>query len=356
MTHLIPVLMAVLIAASVGNFFTLSVYDTLLREKGLPYIPAIKNSKLMKKTVGYVMKTKLHLITTDMTYGYLQDLLKHSEEGVYPLVNNSTERIFLCQIQRFALERHLFKHELAYRKSKTDTDSDESSDEDENELAEKLKKINVVFDDDIKRISKRHKEQNREKKRRRREKKREQEEREKETIKQNVQKHIATLIHQLHSDQPTQPLDEPSPISLTPQQIALASASPEALLKQTESIADTIIQSTKKLRSPKQRMVSREEFFDQPCGFDKLAVYLASHGVTGQTEDTVIPTVDGSKPTTEGDNTGVDLCPYTVLETSPLSKVHFMFAVMGLSHVWVVREGRLEGLVTKEDLMNMEKD
>jgi len=104
-------------------------------------------------------------------------------------------------------------------------------------------------------------------------------------------------------------------------------------------------------------MVSREEFFDQPCGFDKLAIYLASHGVTGQTEDTVIPAVDGSKPTgVEVDNTGVDLCPYTVLETSPLSKVHFMFAVMGLSHVWVVREGRLVGLVTKEDLMNMEKD
>jgi len=117
------------------------------------------------------MKTKLHLITTDMTYGSLQDLLKHSEESVYPLVNNSNERIFLCQIQRFALERHLFKHELAYRKSKTDTDSDESSDEDENELAERLKKINVVFDEDIKRISKRHKEENREKKKKKKSKK-----------------------------------------------------------------------------------------------------------------------------------------------------------------------------------------
>jgi len=52
----------------------------------------------------------------------------------------------------------------------------------------------------------------------------------------------------------------------------------------------------------------------------------------------------------------VDLCPYTVMETSPLSKVHFMFAVMGLSHVWVVREGRLMGFVAKEDLMNMEKE
>jgi len=49
LTYLLPVLLCVLIAASVGNFFTASVYDTLLREKGLPFIPAIKNSKLMKK-------------------------------------------------------------------------------------------------------------------------------------------------------------------------------------------------------------------------------------------------------------------------------------------------------------------
>jgi len=126
-------------------------------------------------------------------------------------------------------------------------------------------------------------------------------------------------------------------------------------LKLSDSITESIIQS-KKLKKPPPRIVSREEFFDQSCGFDKLAIYLASHGVS-QVEETIIPTVDGSKPTeAEGDNTGVDLCPYTVLETSPLSKVHFMFAVMGLSHIWVVREGRLVGLVAKEDLMNMERE
>jgi len=127
-------------------------------------------------------------------------------------------------------------------------------------------------------------------------------------------------------------------------------------LKLSDSITESIIQSKKLKKPQQQRIISREEFFNQSCGFDKLAIYLASHGVS-QVEETIIPTVDGSKPTqAEGDNTGVDLCPYTVLETSPLSKVHFMFAVMGLSHIWVVREGRLVGLVAKEDLMNMEKE
>lgn len=42
LTHLLPVLLSVLIASSVGNFCTLSVYDELLREKGLPFMPPIR--------------------------------------------------------------------------------------------------------------------------------------------------------------------------------------------------------------------------------------------------------------------------------------------------------------------------
>jgi len=362
MTHLLPVLMTVLIAASVGNFFTASVYDTLLREKGLPYIPAIKNSKLMKKTVGYVMNSDLKLITTEMTYNQLQSLLKHSEETVYPLVNNLKEKIFLCQIQRFALERHLFKHELAFRKSKMETDSEEdTSDEEEYELATNLKKIHISIDDDLQKRKLRRKQEKRDKKRRQKAKKREQEQREKEILRKNVQQHILNLQSSpssaLLSPLPSSE-EDPSgtPLNLSPEQIAIASSSPEILLKLSESITDSILQAKKLKKKPQQRIISREEFFDQPCGFDKLAIYLASHGLS-QVEETIIPTVDGSKPTeAEGDNTGVDLCPYTVLETSPLSKVHFMFAVMGLSHIWVVREGRLVGLVAKEDLMNMEKE
>jgi len=219
-------------------------------------------------------------------------------------------------------------------------------------IATNLKKIHISIDDDIERRKQRHKQEKRDKKKRRKVRKLEKEQRERELLRQNVQQHILQL-----QSNPSATLAEADPalLNLTPQQLNLAATSPEALLKLSQTITETII-SSKKLTIPKHRIATREEFFDQSCGFDKLAIYLASHGVS-QTEETVIPTVDGSKPTeAEGDNTGVDLCPYTVLETSPLSKVHFMFAVMGLSHVWVVREGRLVGLVAKEDLMNMEKD
>jgi hypothetical protein len=46
-----------------------------------------------------------------------------------------------------------------------------------------------------------------------------------------------------------------------------------------------------------------------------------------------------------------DPCPFMVDPASPLGKVHFMFAVLGLSHAWVVRRGKLHGVLTKKALL-----
>jgi len=382
MTHLLPVLITVLIAASVGNFFTLSVYDTLLREKGLPFIPAIKNNKLMKKTVGFIMNTDLHLVTTEMNYHDLQDLLKRSEEPVYPLVDNKRDRIFLCQIQRFALERHLFKHELDYRRllAEYENSDSSSSSDDGNVMGTKLMRIEDPSD--TARRLQRHRQERRERRRRRRQRR---EERQRQELQQHVQKQLQLyLVQQPQTQQqpmvpvnpflqPDQPPPSPTP-QIQPQPVVIVDPSvqelarsfqeppsSEKILEQSQKLADKILESTKKRDKHKKKhkkikkLQTHDEFFSQSCGFENLAKYLASHGVAGN-EETVQPALDPTRATEgEGEN-AVDLCPYTVMETSPLNKVHFMFAVMGLSHVWVVREGRLMGLVAKEHLMNMEKE
>uniref|UniRef100_A0A6B2KYD2 Chloride channel protein n=1 Tax=Arcella intermedia TaxID=1963864 RepID=A0A6B2KYD2_9EUKA len=346
MTHLLPVLMTVLIAASVGNFFTLSVYDTLLREKGLPYIPAIKNSKLMKKTVGYVMTTDMHLLTTDMNYHDLQHLLKNSEEHVYPLVNNKDERIFLCQIQRFALERHLFKQEISYRQLVTHLeDSSSDSSDDDHAMADNLKVIGISIDADLERRRRRHKEEKRERRRRRKEKKLKQKEKELLAIQQKLEMSIQQAKLQGTSEAIP---GSPSPLPLESSADIIAQFAAEKSVKKLKKL--------EKLEKKQKTIPSKAEYFSSKCGFDNLAKYLASHGTAGHEELQGPVALDPERFIEgEGDNSGVDLCPYTVMETSPLSKVHFMFAVMGLSHIWVVREGRLMGLVAKENLMNMEK-
>jgi len=111
------------------------------------------------------MNKQLQLIKTDMNYHDLQELLKHSEEYVFPLVNNKEERIFLCQIQRFALERHLFKQELAYRKLVVAAeDSDTSSSDDENVMGIKLKNMGISIESDLERNKLRKKQEKKRKK------------------------------------------------------------------------------------------------------------------------------------------------------------------------------------------------
>jgi len=52
---------------------------------------------------------------------------------------------------------------------------------------------------------------------------------------------------------------------------------------------------------------------------------------------------------------GFDPCPFQVVMATPLSKVHFMFAMLGLTHALVVEKGKLVGVILKEDLMDDDK-
>jgi len=330
------------------------------------------------------MNTDLDLVTTEMNYHDLQDLLKRSEEPVYPLVDNKRDRIFLCQIQRFALERHLFKHELDYRRELAEAENSDSSSssEDGNVMGTTLMRIEDPSA--TARRQQRHRQERRERRRRRRQRR---EERQRQELQQHIQQQLQLKLYQQTQAQqqpmvPVNPFlqpDQQPPPSPTPQippqptvqadpsvqELALSlqvPPTPEKILEQSQELADKILESTKKKdkkhkkkHKKVKKLLTHDEFFSQSCGFENLAKYLASHGVTGN-EETVQPALDPTRAKEgEGEN-AVDLCPYTVMETSPLNKVHFMFAVMGLSHVWVVREGRLMGLVAKEHLMNMEKE
>jgi hypothetical protein len=48
----------------------------------------------------------------------------------------------------------------------------------------------------------------------------------------------------------------------------------------------------------------------------------------------------------------VDLSPFIMTERAPLYKMHFAFAMMGVSHALIVSAGKLVGVVTKKDLLD----
>lgn len=51
------------------------------------------------------------------------------------------------------------------------------------------------------------------------------------------------------------------------------------------------------------------------------------------------------------DSIDVDLAPFTLLEQTPLAKVHFLFTMLNVSQIFVINEGILVGIITKREFL-----
>ena len=51
----------------------------------------------------------------------------------------------------------------------------------------------------------------------------------------------------------------------------------------------------------------------------------------------------------------VDRAPFTVMEESSLSKIHFLFTMLNLSQLFVLRKGVLVGIITKNDFLKKKR-
>lgn len=109
MTFLIPVILSVLIASAVGNFFGPSLYDELLQLKGLPYMPPFKSHK--NKTARSIMRKDLVYITADATYEDLKKILYDYNFSTFPLVDSKSSRLLLGTLPRSSVELILENYE-----------------------------------------------------------------------------------------------------------------------------------------------------------------------------------------------------------------------------------------------------
>lgn len=118
MTLLIPVMLAVLISSAVANLFGPSLYDELLRLKGLPYLPPYQNHK--NKTARSIMRRKVVFIGSDATYADVKKLLNTSDFSHFPLVDSSVSRLFIGAISRVGLESILERYEAKFKSAEGD--------------------------------------------------------------------------------------------------------------------------------------------------------------------------------------------------------------------------------------------
>ncbi|XP_008194671.1 chloride channel protein 2 isoform X2 [Tribolium castaneum] len=112
-SHIIPIMIAVLISNAIASLLAPSIYDSIILIKKLPYLPDLlpSSSGMYKVYVEDFMVRDVRYIFNNMTYDQLKTLLKENRKlQSFPLVDNHDNMILLGSIQRLQLIQLIEKH------------------------------------------------------------------------------------------------------------------------------------------------------------------------------------------------------------------------------------------------------
>lgn len=113
LTHLLPIIVAVIVANLVSQHLGPSIYDSLIKLKKLPYLPAIlqSSSQAHRTFVEDFMERDLLYVWKNCTYRYLKHLINSDKTlKVYPYVKSPESMILLGTVERMELQSLLEKH------------------------------------------------------------------------------------------------------------------------------------------------------------------------------------------------------------------------------------------------------
>jgi chloride channel 2 len=126
-THILPVMIAVLISNAIASALQPSIYDSIILLKQLSYLPDLKPNKYYNLFATDIMQMDPIYVSYRSTYGQLKTLLQSSAHQSYPLVDAPDSRILIGSVSRHnlaaLLEDHmkgLYKHVRQIRTHDTD--------------------------------------------------------------------------------------------------------------------------------------------------------------------------------------------------------------------------------------------
>ncbi|GCC23196.1 hypothetical protein chiPu_0001590 [Chiloscyllium punctatum] len=116
-SHILPVMIAVILANAVSQSLQPSVYDSIIRIKKLPYLPELGWGHLEKYNIRVedIMVRDIHFVIVNCKYRDLQDLLHCTKLKHLPLVESADSMILLGSIERSQLQT-LIDNQLSRRR------------------------------------------------------------------------------------------------------------------------------------------------------------------------------------------------------------------------------------------------
>lgn len=103
MHHILPVMIAVLIANAVSQKLSPSIYDSVLQIQNLPYIPDLRRGKSYTMPIKDVMVREVHFISLQCTYEKVTTLLNQCDDTVFPIVDSAQTKILMGAVRRTQL-------------------------------------------------------------------------------------------------------------------------------------------------------------------------------------------------------------------------------------------------------------
>ncbi|XP_027697085.1 chloride channel protein 1 [Vombatus ursinus] len=110
--HILPMMVAVILANMVAQSLQPSLYDSIIQVKKLPYLPDLGWNQLSKYTIFVedIMVREVKFVSASCTYRDLQALLQTTTVKTLPLVDSTDSMILLGSVERSELQSLLQRH------------------------------------------------------------------------------------------------------------------------------------------------------------------------------------------------------------------------------------------------------
>ncbi|PNI99917.1 CLCN1 isoform 2 [Pan troglodytes] len=110
--HILPMMVAVILANMVAQSLQPSLYDSIIQVKKLPYLPDLGWNQLSKYTIFVedIMVRDVKFVSASYTYGELRTLLQTTTVKTLPLVDSKDSMILLGSVERSELQALLQRH------------------------------------------------------------------------------------------------------------------------------------------------------------------------------------------------------------------------------------------------------
>uniref|UniRef100_A0A8C1ZS07 Chloride channel, voltage-sensitive 1b n=1 Tax=Cyprinus carpio TaxID=7962 RepID=A0A8C1ZS07_CYPCA len=108
-SHILPMMVAVILANMVAQGLQPSLYDSIIQVKKLPYLPELSFGHISKYNIFVedIMVKKIKFLSPQSTYRELKDLLESTSLKTIPLVDSKESMILLGSIERCELQAAL---------------------------------------------------------------------------------------------------------------------------------------------------------------------------------------------------------------------------------------------------------